>query len=445
MRKWFYGLNFALLAAFVYAYYLDFTPEWKGYQRTYFKMASEAAAKAGAAEKDPAKAKILTEQAVSLGRAGMEIKQILPKGLDRADRCITCHVGMDEYANPTMVNDFKENPYKSHPKLDLLVKNHPFTKFGCTVCHEGQGLALTTKDGHGRIHNWERPILEGKLVQGSCIRCHAGFATLKGAEFAAKGAKLFQQHGCQGCHAIRGVGGIISVDLGNIADKPLERIAGFNFSRVMRDGKPLHHEDWNIQNWIRGHLTNDPIEVTPNDPHKKFNTEPIAPSGMPDFREELGKEGAEAITAYLMSMTDEHVPNNFYVHASPPPEPKFADSLSRGKHIFEKYGCAGCHGLNGAQGRRNYNAMGPGQQDPDKDMDKGREPTLVDVVGTYTKEELMAKIAIGVPSSAVNKFNPDGPVPPLYMPPWKDKISDKDMEDLASWLLSIAKKDTSGF
>ena len=70
---------------------------------------------------------------------------------------------------------------------------------------------------------------------------------------------------------------------------------------------------------------------------------------------------------------------------------------------------------------------------------------MVDVVGTYTKEELMKKIAVGVPGSAIVKFNPNGPTPPLYMPAWKDKIKGKELEDLAAWLLSVAKKDESGF
>jgi mono/diheme cytochrome c family protein len=445
MRKWFYGLNFALLGVFIWAYLLDFSPEWKGYQKKYYKMAAEAYEKQAQGEKSEEKAKVLRAEAKKLRRAPMEIKQIISRDLaGRVDRCITCHVGMDEYTNPTLVNDFTEQPFKAHPDLGM-VRKHPFQKFGCTICHEGQGLATTVKDGHGHVHNWEDPLLEGKRIQGACLRCHGDHETLKGAEFATLGKTLFNKHGCQGCHSIKGAGGIISVDLGNIADKPLERIAGYNFSRVMKDGKPLDRHDWTLQNWVWGHLSNDPIEVTPNDPFAKFNKEPIAPSGMPDFREELGPEGAEAITAYLMSMTDEQVPANYHVHGPKPVEPSFADPIKNGKRVFEKYGCAGCHGLEGKKGRRNYNALGPGQEDPAKDMDKGREPTLNDVVGTYTHEELKHKIQEGVKSSAVVKFNPNGPQPFLYMPPWKEKIKGKELDDLATWLLSTAKKDDSGF
>jgi mono/diheme cytochrome c family protein len=275
---------------------------------------------------------------------------------------------------------------------------------------------------------------------------------LKGAEFAAKGKKLFNKHGCQGCHTIRGVGGIISVDLKDIADKPIERIAGYNFARVKYKGQPLPEEKWTRAHWILGHLNNDPMEVTPNDPHAEFNAEPIAPSGMPNFTEEdasgkreLSEEDAEAITTWLMSMTEEQkIPHEYYVSAAPASQPKLTGA-AHGKFVYEKYGCAGCHGLSAAKGRRNYNALGPGQNNKAKDMDKGREATLVDLVGTYTHEELVKKIATGVPAASINRFNPDGPVTPLYMPPWKDKIKPEELKDLATYLLSIAKKQDVGF
>ncbi|MBI5629677.1 MAG: c-type cytochrome [Elusimicrobia bacterium] len=444
LRKLFYFFNAAILAVFAAAFALDYSAEWKGYQRTYYKMAAETLDKK-AASASPEEAERLKAEAAKLRRTHLEIKQIIVKDLQRYDRCITCHVGMDEYANPTLTSDFAQHPYKAHPKIDSVVKNHPFQKYGCTVCHQGQGLALTAVDAHGKVHNWEKPLLEGSLVQASCARCHADFETLPGAEVAAKGKELFYKHGCQGCHAIRGEGGIVSVDLKDIADKPLERIAGFNFSRIMQDGKPLPRHDWNIQNWIMGHLTNDPIEVTPNDPHAQFNPEPVAPSGMQDFRAELGQEGAAAITTFLMSMTEEILPHKYFVSVPPKAQPRIYNPVRHGKFVFEKYGCQGCHGLDALKGRRNFNAMGPGQEDPLKDMAKGREPTLVDVVGTYTHEELMKKIAQGVPASAIAKFNPNGPTPPLFMPSWKDKIKGKELEDLASWLLSVAKKDESGF
>jgi len=445
-RTWFYALNAALLVSFAIAFGMDYNAEWKKYQKQYYKMAADAAEKAG--NKDEVK---------KWRSQPLEIKQIISKDLGKVDRCITCHVGMDEYTNPTMKNDFKEHPYKAHPKIEILGKAHPFTKYGCTICHQGQGLATTVKDGHGKVHNWERPMLEGPRVQASCARCHQNFEKLPGAEVAAKGKKLFYEHGCQGCHAVNNVGGVVSVDLGDINDKPLERIAGYNFSHIKgKDGKPIEEHEWTLQNWILGHLTNDPMMVTPNDPLAKLNPEPVAPSGMPNFTEEdatgkreLSVDDAEAITTWLLSKTAEPLPHTYVVSAPPAAEPRLDGAVAHGKFVFEKYGCAGCHGLHGTKGRRNFNALGKDQDAsaPDQfaEMAKGREPTLIDTVGTYTHEELVKKIAGGVPASAINRYKADGPVTPLYMPAWKDKIKPQELDDLATYLLSIAKKDTSGF
>jgi mono/diheme cytochrome c family protein len=152
-----------------------------------------------------------------------------------------------------------------------------------------------------------------------------------------------------------------------------------------------------------------------------------------------------------MSMSPEtKIPREYYVSGPAASEPKLAGA-AHGKFVFEKYGCAGCHGLHGSKGRRNFNAKGAGQemetakQDEWGDMDKGREPTLVDVVGTYTHEELVKKISNGVKSVDIVKFNPSGPTPPLYMPTWKDKISPAELDDLAAYLMSIAKKQDVGF
>ena len=157
---------------------------------------------------------------------------------------------------------------------------------------------------------------------------------------------------------------------------------------------------------------------------------------MPPYYETLKSEEAQAITAYLMSMSEESIPHKYFVYAAPAPEPKFPDPVSHGKHVFEKYGCGGCHGPGGAAGQRNFNALGANQTK----MEEGREPTLTDTVGTFSREELVKKIQDGVPGAAVAKFKEDGPTPPLYMPAWKERIQGKELEDLITYLLSTAKK-----
>jgi mono/diheme cytochrome c family protein len=362
---------------------------------------------------------------------------------------------MDEYTNPSLKNDFTENPYKSHPKVDeALVKAHPFTKFGCTACHSGQGLATQVAPAHGWVKHWEKPMLKGVHIQGACVKCHGNFETLKGAEVATQGRKLFAKHGCQGCHAINGFGGTTSGALDDIADKPFERIAGYNFKKVRIDGKELpneHHDAaWNLQNWILAHLVNDPAAVTPNDPFAHYNTEPIPPSGMPDFRDELNRAEADAIVAYLSGQTkEERIPYRYHVPVLPTRNPELS-----GKQVFEKYGCQGCHGLEGKAGRRRFNAAGDGQKEYAENMSEaeqfaqmnlGAEPTLPKLVGTYTHEELVKKIQTGVPAADTKKWSPKGPMPMVLMPAWKGKISKKELDTLATWLKSIAVQDDSGF
>jgi len=116
----------------------------------------------------------------------------------------------------------------------------------------------------------------------------------------------------------------------------------------------------------------------------------------PDKGPELSEDDATALTTYILSARSEKIPYNYYIPGRP--EAKFADMhfssrKEAGKWVFDRYGCAGCHGLNGKGGRRNFNYQGD-----------GHEPVLVKTVGNYTREELRKKIQYGVP--VVNKENP---------------------------------------
>ena len=456
LRQWFYVTTFALLGVFVYALYIDHFREWKPYQREYYRrMAAETRARMEKAA-SPEEKQRLSNEVWSWDWRGLAIKQIIARDLGRADRCVTCHVGMDEFTNPSLTNDFKENPYKPHPDLSGLVKKHSFQKFGCVVCHGGQGLATTVRGAHegievhyGESHIASQYMLRPPFLQANCAKCHADLDKTRGAEVAAKGKALFEKHGCVGCHSINGVGGIISVDLGDIADKPPERIAPHDFHLAKM---PADRESITVQNWILAHMTRDPMTFVRNDPEAKFNLEPIAPSGMPPYYKDFKEGDGEAIATWLLSHShEEKIPREFYVYAAPKPEPKFASAAEHGKFVFQKFGCAGCHGIDGKKGRRNFNGLAKTQkQDASKpgdfeEMAKGEEPTLPDTMGTFTRDELRVKIQNGVPPTSVAKFNPEGPTPPGFMPPWKEKVKGPELEDLISYLQSIAKKEEGGW
>lgn len=439
-RQMFYLFNFLVLAFFVWAVVEDNDREWKGYQKEYKRLEVERLTDAVKNAKTDADKEALSVALRAAKRKGLEVKQVMSNDLKRFDRCVTCHQGFDPLANPTLTTPYTEHPYKA-PEVEAH-KTHNLSKFACTSCHMGQGLATTVADAHGEVAHWEEPMLKAPYIQASCVRCHGDYKTLKGAEVAARGKQLIEKHGCVGCHSFNGVGGEISVDLGEIADKPVSRI-DWAHTGECKDGHcgPLPRHQWSVKNWIELHFTRDPMVLVPGDPEGHqcapgAHCEPVPPSGMPPFYTALSKEDAAAITTYLMGQTDNKVPSNYYVYKAPEPEPKFASAVKHGEFVFQKYGCAGCHGLGGAKGWRNFNAKANDQTK----MEEGLEPTLTKVVAGYSREELREKIQKGVPASAVAKFKEDGPVPPLYMPKWGEKIKGEELEHLMDYLFSVAEK-----
>jgi len=110
------------------------------------------------------------------------------------------------------------------------------------------------------------------------------------------------------------------------------------------------------------------------------------------------------------------------------PAPPISIGLAPGLKVFQEYGCIVCHGEGANHGAHNFNAQ-TGQQ----------VPSLIHVVDSYTKAELITKIRTGVP--VVAKLDPNGPNPPLYMPSFNNLLSDDQMADLISYLYSLKPKE----
>ncbi len=71
------------------------------------------------------------------------IRQIWLPGFDgRVDRCITCHLGVDD-----ALMEGAPEPFTLHPRTAHTPGS--FDRFGCTACHGGQGLATFEADAHG--------------------------------------------------------------------------------------------------------------------------------------------------------------------------------------------------------------------------------------------------------------------------------------------------------
>lgn len=129
---------------------------------------------------------------------------------------------------------------QTHPhRRELLGSNHPAARFGCTVCHEGEGTQTKGVAGARFDHgwddlSWERPMLDlvarkkfrpasfgppapevgvpgewaerqRQLVQSSCAKCHLDEISLPFADTYGRGRRLATELGCLACHPVDGI------------------------------------------------------------------------------------------------------------------------------------------------------------------------------------------------------------------------------------------------
>ncbi len=243
-RRWLWA--FALLgllnaALFLTALWRDYDREWKRYQKAYYALEGRMARTA-------------REEEAVRGRR-YELVQIPVGGTTRMDRCVTCHLGVED---PRFAGAVQ--PFRMHPQIP----KHPFEKFGCSLCHGGQDMATTTQDAHGRVPFWDEPLLEGEYRQSACGGCHLA-SDLPGAPALAEGRQLFLQRGCVACHRIRGVGGIVGPDLTFVGSR-------------RRDPE-----------WLLRHFR-DPQSASPG-------------STMPPFKH-LPESELKALTVYMLSLRE---------------------------------------------------------------------------------------------------------------------------------------------
>ena len=390
-RLVFLALTGVLTLLFLIAMGLDQNREWNREQGRFFKTLA----------KDE--------------RRGMTggIKQVILSDLSRVDRCTTCHLAIDK---PQLA--LSEEPFTAHPGEYL--KWHPIEKFGCTVCHGGQGLATETAAAHSDVPHWEEPLLRGSLVQAACAQCHRDFQRIAPqAPLLATGRAIFKAKGCYGCHAIREFGQSVSVDLAEVGSKSyLLMEADFE----MMD--PPHDRIRWLMTKLRNPRTLNP-GVTPE--HLPPGEEEVFPSAMPHFG--LSEQEVEALTVYLLGLTTADPPASYVTPAALEPAPVYASAVEHGKAVFERYGCTACHGLGGVGGRKNWNG-GLGEE----------APSLMYVKAYYGNNLDALKELIRTGRQPVPRADAHRPQPGLYMPAWKDRISEEDLDALVAYLLSLADR-----
>lgn len=168
-----------LLSAIVTEHFIK---PWRIYQRRYVGILSAQAA----------------SQSERSSPFSHEIKQITSVSHGITDRCITCHLGIDD---PGMTE--AEQPFRQHP--GWVFELHPPEKYGCTSCHGGQGLATTKEDAHGHVAHWDIPLIPAGFYEAGCGACHT-FTDISGGDLAEYGSRAFERNDCFACHQINGRG-----------------------------------------------------------------------------------------------------------------------------------------------------------------------------------------------------------------------------------------------
>jgi len=299
-----------LIASLLTIFYLitaavreNYLAEWRVIQRDYRQILREKATDDRGRELS--------------GKFREELKQVSVPALNVVDRCVSCHNGIDD---PRMKDE--SQPHRSHPG-NILVK-HPVDRFGCTVCHHGQGPATTFADAKADDVFWDYPLLPPELTQATCITCHDGEKLPSDQiPLLRAGAQLYREKSCGSCHKLGGKGGTLGPALDNEGAKTKHQL-------IMAALRPPH-TTWN---WHEAHFR-DPGGV-------------VADSQMRNPT--VTRQEALALTAYMLSQWKRDIPESYL--APDKIEQKYQalhPAPLTGEQVYREY-CQGCHG-NGTYGR----------------------------------------------------------------------------------------------
>ncbi len=251
-------LSVALLGVLAIAPASAHFSEWRTVQQRYNALARRA-------KRDPIE---------------VRVRQLSPSP-DVVDRCGSCHLGAAGVA------PVEGDPlFAAHPPIP-----HDPTRFGCTICHGGQGRALTMRAAHGGEPNWDEPLFPRKHYEAGCGLCHSGI-TAPDPDLVASGRGLFEVRGCSACHG---------VDHRDVAGGPDLSEAGLRgYAHDWHDRHVRAAAGSTDSRWAAGHL---PLE----------------------------EAARAAIDAYLESRVG-------------------APQLMAGKLLVARLGCRGCHRIGGVGG-----------------------------------------------------------------------------------------------
>lgn len=101
-------------------------------------------------------------------------------------------------------------------------------------------------------------------------------------------------------------------------------------------------------------------------------------------------------------------------------------AIARGRVVYDRWGCAACHGEDGKGGFANPNSE-----------TSGRVPGVTAVADGYLKSELRRYLLKG--NATIGKEDPKGPRPPFRMPGWAGQMTEEEAADLTEYLFSLFK------
>lgn len=251
--------------------------------------------------------------------------------------------------------------FMAHPYLDLYVTSnspHPVERFGCTVCHQGDGrdtdfsrVVHTPEDeaearvwerryGYHHRELWDAPMYPSPNVYASCRQCHR--ETVQFDHPSAKpyndAIQIYERAGCYGCH---------KTDTYPILEKDLPRLpngAPDESKRARRPGPPLTHvadkasPDWTF-NWV---LEPRRFRPTTRMPHffGQLNARTVDVRDMGEGDEVVRTAAANEVEdTIVMSMTT-YLYSISQTRGYPTPP---AGDAAKGEYIFESVGCTACH------------------------------------------------------------------------------------------------------
>jgi len=285
------------------ATYENYGTQWNGVQRQYREILRQKATDERGRE--------------LLAKFRIELKQVSLPALGTVDRCVTCHNGIDD---PRMTD--VALPHRVHPAGILDI--HPVDRFGCTVCHHGQGPATNFRDAKADDAYWDYPLLPPEMTQATCATCHDA-EKLPSAQIPLllTGMRLYQEKSCGSCHKLNGRGGALGPVLDSEGAKTRHQF-------TMSNLQPPH----TIWRWQQAHFRDPGAVVTGSQMRNPTVT----------------RQEALAPPVYMLSLWKRDVPESYL--APDKIEQKYRalrPAPLSGEQVYRQY-CAACHG-NGTYSR----------------------------------------------------------------------------------------------